>query len=52
MFGLDGKMLIKIEDSVMILSTTNEKYAINSEILQRVLNGFNIDMTVPCTLYK
>lgn len=50
--GVNNKLLIRAEDEMLILSVANPDYAINPTLLRAVLNGFCIDMKVPCTKYE
>lgn len=36
----------------MVLSVAQTDYAFNPQVLRAVLNGYAIDMTVPCTEYQ
>jgi hypothetical protein len=43
-------IMIQAENETLMLSTKKDNYAINRHMTRAVLNGFNIDMEVPCKL--
>ena len=51
MFGVNNYIFFKAEDELFMLSILKEEYAINEKMLRAVLNGYNIDMEVPCQKY-
>ena len=49
--GIFDRVMFKAEDEILLMSVLKPDYAINKKILRAVLNGYSIDMTVPCTLH-
>ena len=45
-------MFFKVEDEILQLSTFKNEYAINPKMLRAVLNGYSIDMSVPCQIHE
>ena len=43
---------LAIEDSKMILLVNKTDYALNPMMVRAVLNGYHIDMTEACTLFR
>mmetsp|Transcript_7407 Transcript_7407/g.12510 ORF Transcript_7407/g.12510 Transcript_7407/m.12510 type:complete len:95 (+) Transcript_7407:1084-1368(+) len=43
---------LRVEGLIMMMRVREKDYALNPQMLRAVLNGYAIDMKVPCTLYS